>query len=52
VAGAILESEFRRVLCVVGFGDIDVEVSRVYVARQIAASADRVRQLVAALEPG
>jgi SAM-dependent methyltransferase len=41
VAGALEDSEYRRLLTQAGFGDIDVEVTRVYDPRQIAASADR-----------
>ena len=39
VAGALEEGEYRRLLAAAGFEAIDVEVTRVYDARQIAASA-------------
>ena len=41
VAGALEETEYRRLLAEAGFADIEVEVTRVYDPRQIAASADR-----------
>jgi ubiquinone/menaquinone biosynthesis C-methylase UbiE len=41
VAGALEEAEYRRLLTEAGFEDVDVEVTRVYDPRQIAASADR-----------
>ena len=39
VAGALEEGEYRRLLAVAGFVDVDVEVTRVYDMRQIAAGA-------------
>ena len=39
VAGALEEREYRRLLAETGFGEIAVEVTRVYDARQLAASA-------------
>jgi ubiquinone/menaquinone biosynthesis C-methylase UbiE len=41
VAGALEEGEYRALLAEAGFGDVDVEVTRVYDPRQIAASANR-----------
>jgi hypothetical protein len=41
VAGALEESEYRGLLADAGFQDVEVEVTRVYDPRQIAASADR-----------
>jgi ubiquinone/menaquinone biosynthesis C-methylase UbiE len=41
VAGALEDAEYRRLLTEAGFEDVDVEVTRVYDPRQIAASADR-----------
>jgi SAM-dependent methyltransferase len=41
VAGALEEREYRRLLAEAGFAEVDVEVTRVYDPRQIAASADR-----------
>jgi arsenite methyltransferase len=41
VAGALEEREYRQLLTAAGFDDIDVEVTRVYDPRQIAANADR-----------
>jgi SAM-dependent methyltransferase len=41
VAGALEEREYRQLLTAAGFDDIDVEVTRVYDPRQIAASASR-----------
>ena len=39
VAGALEEGEYRRLLAEAGFVDADVEVTRIYDARQIAESA-------------
>jgi len=39
VAGALEEGEYRRLLAEAGFGDVDVEVTRVYDPRQLAESA-------------
>ncbi|MFN8635168.1 MAG: arsenite methyltransferase [Chloroflexota bacterium] len=41
VAGALEEGEYRQLLAEAGFGDVDLEVTRVYDPRQIAASASR-----------
>ena len=41
VAGALEEREYRQLLTAAGFDDIDVEVTRVYDPRQIAADAGR-----------
>ncbi|MCC6176246.1 MAG: arsenite methyltransferase [Chloroflexi bacterium] len=41
VAGALEEGEYRRLLAEAGFGDVEVEVTRVYDPRQVAASAGR-----------
>jgi len=41
VAGALEEGEYRRLLAEAGFAAVDVEVTRAYDPRQIAASADR-----------
>jgi hypothetical protein len=41
VAGALEEREYRQLLTAAGFDEIDVEVTRVYDPRQIAASASR-----------
>jgi arsenite methyltransferase len=38
VAGALEESEYRRLLSDAGFGDIEVEVTRVYDPRELAES--------------
>jgi arsenite methyltransferase len=38
VAGALEESEYRRLLAEAGFGDIDIEITRVYDPRELAAS--------------
>jgi arsenite methyltransferase len=39
VAGALEEGEYRRLLADAGFGDVDVEVTRVYDVNQLAGSA-------------
>ena len=39
IAGALEEGEYRRLLAEAGFTDADVEVTRVYDARQLAESA-------------
>ena len=39
IAGALEEGEYRRLLSSAGFGDIDVEVTRVYDGAQLAESA-------------
>jgi SAM-dependent methyltransferase len=41
VAGALEEGEYRQLLGEAGFGEIDVEVTRVYDPRQIASNAGR-----------
>ena len=41
IAGALEEGEYRRLLAEAGFADADVEVTRVYDARQLAESARR-----------
>src|SRR5262249_45471733 len=41
VAGALEEREYRQLLTAAGFDEINVEVTRVYDPRQIAASANR-----------
>jgi ubiquinone/menaquinone biosynthesis C-methylase UbiE len=41
VAGALEERDYRQLLTAAGFTDIDVEVTRVYDARQIAESGER-----------
>jgi SAM-dependent methyltransferase len=41
VAGALEEGEYRQLLAVAGFGDIDVEVTRVYDVQQIAKNGQR-----------
>ena len=41
VAGALEEGEYRQLLADAGFGDVDVEVTRVYDVQQIAKSAQR-----------
>jgi len=41
VAGALEEREYRQLLTAAGFGDIDVEVTRVYDVRQIAEQSAR-----------
>lgn len=38
VAGALQEDEYRRLLAEAGFGDVEVEVTRVYDPRELAAS--------------
>jgi arsenite methyltransferase len=38
VAGALEESEYRRLLAEAGFGDIDIEITRFYDPRELAAS--------------
>lgn len=38
VAGALEEGEYRRLLAEAGFGDIDIEITRVYDPRDLAAS--------------
>lgn len=38
VAGALEEGEYRRLLTAAGFGDIEIEVTRVYDPRELAAS--------------
>jgi ubiquinone/menaquinone biosynthesis C-methylase UbiE len=39
VAGALEEQEYRRLLAEAGFGDVEVEVTRVYDPRELAESA-------------
>jgi SAM-dependent methyltransferase len=41
VAGALEEGEYRALLAEAGFGEIEVEVTRVYDVRQIAANSNR-----------
>src|SRR5581483_5980795 len=41
VAGALEEGEYRSLLAQAGFGDVDVEVTRVYDVQQIAKNAQR-----------
>jgi arsenite methyltransferase len=41
VAGALEEGEYRGLLAAAGFGEIDVEVTRVYDPRQISSNASR-----------
>ncbi len=38
VAGALQEDEYRRLLAEAGFGDVEVEITRVYDPRDLAAS--------------
>ena len=38
VAGALEEDEYRRLLADAGFGDVEVEVTRVYDPRELAES--------------
>lgn len=38
VAGALEEGEYRRLLADAGFGEIDIEITRVYDPRELAAS--------------
>jgi SAM-dependent methyltransferase len=41
VAGALEEGEYRQLLAQAGFGDVDLEVTRVYDVQQMAKNAER-----------
>ena len=46
VAGALEEDEYRRLLTDAGFGDIEIEVTRVYDPRELADSLRGKRRIV------